>query len=262
MSPSHDTLVRHKTRRVPKEMCPTRHRLGMCQAAAKGSSWIAVDRWEVTRRRIMDYLSTLAHVQGSLEQHLPGHMFRVVYLCGGNHLLQLSPQAMKDMGYGCIAVCRPGQTEELLKQIPTAWTGLAHLVEDTAVLPRDLEGTSSVRVRNDMKARKDVKSKVGMNVTKYMQQNRIADKIAGRMPWTDTDKSLRAEDKAYQDATINDAPPSKARRASMGKLPNSQHNRAKERNSKENGFGSSTVHSVQSPNRDFNPNGYINQKGI
>merc|ERR1711865_730576 len=194
MSPSHDTLVRHKTRRVPREMMSSRHRLGMCQAAAQGSSWIAVDRWEVTRRRIMDYLSTLAHVQASLETYFPGHMFRVVYLCGGNHLLQLSPQAMKDMGYGCIAVCRPGQTEELLKQIPTAWTGLAHLVEDTAVLPRELEVTSSVRVRRDMIGKKDVKAKVGVNVMKYMNQYKIAEKISGRVPWGDEDKKLRPED--------------------------------------------------------------------
>jgi hypothetical protein len=44
MSPSHDTLVRHKTRRVPKEMMSTRHRLGMCRAAAHGSSWISGTR--------------------------------------------------------------------------------------------------------------------------------------------------------------------------------------------------------------------------
>ena len=42
-----------------------------------------------------------------------------------------------------------------------------------------------------MKARKDVKAKVGVNVMKYMQQHRIADKIAGRTPWTGEDKKLR-----------------------------------------------------------------------
>jgi nicotinic acid mononucleotide adenylyltransferase len=204
MSPSHDTIVRGKVRRTPKQLITCRHRLGLCQAAVHDSSWISIDRWEITRRRLMDYLSVLKHLQNLMNRYFPEVAIRLVYLCGGNHLLQLSPKAMKEEGYGCIAICRPGQTDELLKQIPTAWTGLAHLVEDTAVISRDLEGSSSVRIRQDMIDRKDIRAKVGMRVAKVCAHYKLGDKIGGRANWTDEDKKWRPEDKAYQDATINE----------------------------------------------------------
>jgi len=68
---------------------------------------------------------------------------------------------------------------------------------------------------------------------KYMNQYKIAEKISGRVPWGDEDKKLRPEDQAYQDATINDAPPQKARRDSAGKLPSIKHLRGKEANRRE-----------------------------
>ena len=152
----------------------------------------------------MDYLSVLKHLQNMMNKWFPAAAIRLVYLCGGNHLLQLSPKAMKEEGYGCIAICRPGQTDELLKQIPTAWTGLAHLVEDTAVISRELEGSSSVRIRRDMIDRKDIRSKVGQRVAKVCRHYKLGEKIAGRTNWTEEDKSWRPEDKAYQIATINE----------------------------------------------------------
>jgi len=207
VSPCHDTFVRQKTRSFPKQMITRKHRLGMCRVSVQGSSWIAVDRWEITRRRVMDYLSTLKHVEENLEKFFPKIEFRVVYLCGGNHLLTLSPKAMREEGFGCIAVCRPGQVDELLRQVPQAWTGIAHVVEDTAVLSRELELSSSTRVRNELIQGRDVSEKVGVAVEKYLEQNKIMEKIAGRMKWTEEDKKWLSADAAYQEATINEAPP-------------------------------------------------------
>lgn len=114
---------------------------------------------------------------------------------------------MREEGFGCIAVCRPGQVDELLRQVPQAWTGIAHVVEDTAVLSRELELSSSTRVRNELIQGRDVSEKVGVAVEKYLEQNKIMEKIAGRMKWTEEDKKWLSADAAYQEATINEAPP-------------------------------------------------------
>jgi hypothetical protein len=44
----------------------------------------------------MDYLSVLKHLSNMANRHFPEIPIRLVYLCGGNHLLQLSPKAMKE----------------------------------------------------------------------------------------------------------------------------------------------------------------------
>jgi hypothetical protein len=52
--------------------------------------------------------------------------------------------------------------------------------------------------------RKDLRAKVGNRVAKVCLHYKLGEKIAGRMNWTDEDKKWRPEDKAYQDATINE----------------------------------------------------------
>ncbi|CAK4711175.1 unnamed protein product [Aphanomyces euteiches] len=117
ISPCHDTYVRTKNRRKPREMIPKAHRLAMLEAATASSSWIEVDKWEITRRRVLDYLSTLTHVREICEAQFPQFKFRVLYVCGVNTVVKLSHTALRDEGFGCIAVCRPNQTEMLYKHL-------------------------------------------------------------------------------------------------------------------------------------------------
>lgn len=41
-------VVRTKNRRTPAQMIPSRHRLGMLEQATLTSSWVEVDKWEVS----------------------------------------------------------------------------------------------------------------------------------------------------------------------------------------------------------------------
>lgn len=61
LSPSHHSLVRQKFRTCPGEILPAPHRLAVAQLSVKDSIWVSVDPWEITRRRVMDYLSVLEH---------------------------------------------------------------------------------------------------------------------------------------------------------------------------------------------------------
>lgn len=47
ISPCHDTYVRAKNRRTPRQMIPKKHRLAILEAATASSSWLEVDKWEV-----------------------------------------------------------------------------------------------------------------------------------------------------------------------------------------------------------------------
>ena len=63
MSPKHDSEVRRTVRTQTTYSIPSRHRVGMCEAAVDSSSWLAVDRWAVTRKLVMDYPSVLGNVK-------------------------------------------------------------------------------------------------------------------------------------------------------------------------------------------------------
>ena len=67
-------------------MIPNKHRLGLIRAAVARSSWLEVDPWEITRRRVMDYLSVLKHTQELFEHQFPDFPIKVHYivlcLCG------------------------------------------------------------------------------------------------------------------------------------------------------------------------------------
>jgi nicotinic acid mononucleotide adenylyltransferase len=56
----------------PSQAVPIRHRAAMCEIAVSGSSWLAVGRWEATRRRVMPYNSVLQHVQQLLNNAFGG----------------------------------------------------------------------------------------------------------------------------------------------------------------------------------------------
>ncbi|EQC40906.1 hypothetical protein SDRG_01971 [Saprolegnia diclina VS20] len=197
ISPCHDTYVRTKNRRKPREMIPKSHRLGMLEAATATSSWIEVDKWEITRRRVLDYLSTLTHVREICEAQFPAYKFRVLYVCGVNTIVKLSHTALRDEGFGCIAVCRPNQTEMLMKHLGAKWSKTAIVVEDMGVLTCELERATSFRVRKSLVQNEACASMVGKHVSDYLVQHRIGDKIAGREPWTSEDRLWRSKDLPY-----------------------------------------------------------------
>ncbi|TYZ59590.1 hypothetical protein PybrP1_007661 [[Pythium] brassicae (nom. inval.)] len=200
-SPSHDTYVRAKNRVNPREMITKRHRLALLEAAVASSTWIEVDKWEITRRRVLDYLSTLTHVREMCDAHFPGFKFHVVYVCGCNTVVKLSHSALRDEGFGCITVCRPTQTEMVIKHLGKQLAKATTIVEDTGVLPCDLERATSFRVRKalaDMEKNSAViEMMVGRPVFQYFAKHDIGAKVAGKESWTDEDKHWRDVDLPY-----------------------------------------------------------------
>ena len=63
MAPNHDSAVRQERRMQPSQIMPAHLRVAMCELAVARSSWLAVDRWAVTRNLVMDYPSVLRNVQ-------------------------------------------------------------------------------------------------------------------------------------------------------------------------------------------------------
>jgi nicotinate (nicotinamide) nucleotide adenylyltransferase len=221
LSPSHDIEVKNLLRVFPAQAIPIRHRAAMCEIAVSGSSWLAVGRWEATRRRVMNYNSVLQHVQQLLNNAfgsaaaLPGEATwvtptssptlaplipsprtsqvqrsrvipKVMYLCGADHLLQAGPQTLR--AFGCICCARPGYTDELRAVIGQRYSRMVHIVDDDALLPTSLDTLSSTKVRKRMSAGKDIESLVGLNVASYIRATGISDKVAGTLPWTESDR--------------------------------------------------------------------------
>lgn len=201
ISPSHDTYVRVKNRRNPREMITKRHRLGLIETAVASSTWIEVDKWEITRRRVLDYLSTLTHVREMCESHFAGFKFHVMYVCGCNTVVKLSHSALRDEGFGCITICRPTQTEMVIKHLGKQLAKATTIIEDTGVLPCDLERATSFRVRKALtnidKNGSQIEMMVGKAVFQYFGKHDIGAKIAGKENWSDEDKHWRNVDLPY-----------------------------------------------------------------
>ncbi|RLN78966.1 hypothetical protein BBJ28_00021552 [Nothophytophthora sp. Chile5] len=207
ISPSHDTYVRVKNRRNPREMITKRHRLALIETAVAASSWIEVDKWEITRRRVLDYLSTLSHVRETCETHFPQFRFHVMYVCGCNTVVKLSHSALRGDGFGCITVCRPTQTAMVVKHLGKTLAKTTTVVEDTGVLPCDLERATSFRVRQALTNVETnasmIEMMVGKPVFQYFVKHEIGRKIAGKENWSDDDKQWRDEDLAYVEYSEN-----------------------------------------------------------
>ncbi|CAM9641465.1 unnamed protein product, partial [Heterosigma akashiwo] len=205
VSPTHPTMVRQKYRTRPREIVPPRHRLAMARLAVGDSSWLSVDPWEITRRRIMDYVSVLDHVASALAQFFPQtqqaaaaggaaaaaaaerERVRILYLCKGNAVLKLNPEVLREKGYMCVVVCRPLETERLLKMMGRRWAGVAHVVEDRAILSHQLERTCSHRVRQELIKGNPVDDMTGEAVYNYMLKHRVGEKMAGALKWNRQD---------------------------------------------------------------------------
>ena len=80
VSPCHPTLVRQKFRQRPKEIVPPKHRLAMARLSVGDSAWLTVDPWEITRRRVLDYLAVLDHVRVSKNYQVSKKIAAVIIL--------------------------------------------------------------------------------------------------------------------------------------------------------------------------------------
>ncbi|CAM9123895.1 unnamed protein product, partial [Choristocarpus tenellus] len=186
VSPSHPTLVRQRYRVKAAEIIPPKHRLAMARAAVGNNSWLTVDPWEITRRRIMDYMSVLEHVRDVLHDTFPGLLanITILYLCPASQVLKLNPTLLRVGGFGIITVCRPLERERLIQQLSPPFARIVHVVEDLAILSAELEKTSSTAVRACLKEGKLVDGMVGRAVAHYIKDHRLADKISGKQRWS------------------------------------------------------------------------------
>lgn len=200
ISPHHATEVRSRCRQRPREIIPPRHRLAMARLAVGDSNWLTVDPWEITRRRTMDYLSVLEHVQQLFETCFAELPVKLIYLCGSDVLMKLSPDDLRDRGYGCLCVCRPQETDRLLRDMGARWRNVAYVVEDAAILSRELEMTTSLRVREAAMKGSEVVSMVGHRVAGYLKVNKIGPKMVGKLErWTAKDREFTLDSGISQD---------------------------------------------------------------
>jgi nicotinic acid mononucleotide adenylyltransferase len=142
VSLNHQTTVRQKFRQKPKEIIPTKHRLSMARLAVGDSAWLTVDPWEITRRRVLDYLSVLDHIREIVDSAFQDENIRLIFLTDGNQLPKLSATALTQRNCNCLCICRPMVVDTLLKQLTSQWREVAYVLEDTAILSNDLEGIS------------------------------------------------------------------------------------------------------------------------
>ena len=196
ISPGHATQVRSRNRARPMEIIPPKHRLAIARASVGESSWLTVDPWEITRRRTMDYLSVLEHVGELFASTWPSLSIKIIVLASPNRMLKLSPPDMLNKGFSCLTVCRPQETDRLVKQLGSRWKNVAFVVEDAAILSAELEKTHSPGVRaallkgDSTKAAsmREIESMVGPGIAKYVAKTKLCEKRSRRLKWSETDK--------------------------------------------------------------------------
>lgn len=177
LSPAHASLVRHRYRTCASEIIPTAHRLAIAQLCVQESRWMSVDPWEVTRRCAMDYLSQLDHVETMLSQRFPNVNIKLFYLSKPNVVPKLSIQGMKKNGFSCICVCRAPESDYLRASLGSRSNGVIYIGEDTAIIDSSMDQVSAKKVRDKLKAGKDVEDLVGHAVNEYLIHHRIAHKV-------------------------------------------------------------------------------------
>jgi len=201
VSPSHSTAVRQKFRQKPKEIIPPKHRLSMARLTVGDSAWLTVDPWEITRRRVLDYLSVLDHVRELVENAFPSVNIKLIYLCKGNMLPKLNSEALVERNCNCLCICRPMAVDILLKQLTKEWKNVAYVLEDTAILSNDLERINSAQVRFDAINGSDVSKATCKKVANYMRKHKIGEKMntKGNERWNKEDKEFDFENSDEND---------------------------------------------------------------
>jgi len=151
LSPAHGMTVRERYRTNQSEILPSPHRLAMAQLMVKDSKWLSIDPWEITRRRPMDYLSTLEHTHKMLSTHFPQIEIKVLYLAKANAVPKIDPLVLKKANSGVVCVCRATEFDTIRRSLGAKWNGLISCIEDTAVLDASMDIVTSRKVREKVK---------------------------------------------------------------------------------------------------------------
>mmetsp|Transcript_15435 Transcript_15435/g.23291 ORF Transcript_15435/g.23291 Transcript_15435/m.23291 type:complete len:435 (-) Transcript_15435:355-1659(-) len=190
LSPAHPHLVRQRFRSFTHEIIPAPHRLVIAQLSVKDSIWVSVDPWEITRRRVMDYLSLLEHVSSMVHSEFQGFKIKTLYMFKANMLPNLSPKALRQANCGAVCVCRAAEYDQLRASMRSEWKGLLWVAEDTAILDASMDTVSSRKVRAAVKAKEPLRNLVGGVVSDYFRVNRIGQKMRGEEKWPEDEKHL------------------------------------------------------------------------
>jgi nicotinic acid mononucleotide adenylyltransferase len=189
LSPAHGGTVRERYRTNASEIIPGPHRLAIAQLMVEDSRWLTVDPWEISRRRAMDYLSLLQHVQEILANRFDVEV-KVVYVCKANMIPKLSADALRNEKFGVACVCRSPESDMLRNSLGRKWNGLLWTVEDTAILDASMDIVTSRKVRNKLKAGQAVEQLVGRKVQEYMNSLRLGAKMRGEEKWDTSERHL------------------------------------------------------------------------
>jgi len=190
LSPSHGMTVRERYRTHPAEIIPAPHRLAIAQLMVQESRWLAVDPWEITRRRPMDYLSLLQHTRETLAEHFPSIDIKVIYMCKANAVPLLSPGSLRQEGFGVVVPCRATEYDQLKASLSAKWNGVIWCVEDTAVLDATMDVVTSRKVRDKIRAYSSVETLVGTAIDQYCRLHNLGAKMNGAEEWTADEKRL------------------------------------------------------------------------
>lgn len=177
LSPGHSATVRERYRTNPSEIIPPPHRLAVAQLLVQNSKLLSVDPWEITRRRAMDYLSLLEHVQTILREQFNGIEIKVLLVCKPNMVPKLSPQALRSQSFGVISVCRAQESDILRATLGSKWNGVINVVDDTAILDASLDIVTSRKVRDKIKTGETVEQLVGEMINDYVAAHRLGPKV-------------------------------------------------------------------------------------
>jgi nicotinic acid mononucleotide adenylyltransferase len=186
ISPSHPDLVRQRYRTFPREIIPAPHRLAISQLSVKDSIWVNVDPWEITRRRVMDYLSILEHLSVMIQlefQDLDVNI-KPLYLFKAFMFPNLSIKALKQNNYGGICVCRTTEFDQLQGVLDKRkeWKDVLYVAEDNAILDASLDTITSKKVRQSAKNREPLEHLVGGVVSEYFRVHHIGPKVRVLLP--------------------------------------------------------------------------------
>jgi nicotinic acid mononucleotide adenylyltransferase len=181
ISPSHPDLIRQRYRTFPREIIPAPHRLAIAQLSVKDSIWVNVDPWEITRRRVMDYLSILEHLSTMIQLEFQDDQIRIkpLYLFKAFMFPNLSIKALKQNNYGGICVCRTTEFDQLHSILDKKkdWRDVLHTAEDNAILDASMDTISSKKVRQSAKNREPLEHLVGGVVSEYFRVHHIGAKV-------------------------------------------------------------------------------------
>jgi nicotinic acid mononucleotide adenylyltransferase len=190
LAPSHGMTVRERYRQHPNEIIPSPHRLAIAQLMVQESRWLAVDPWEITRRRPMDHLSLLQHTRETLAEQFPGADIKVLYLCKPNAVPLLSAAQLRQEGFGVVCPCRAIDYDLLKASLSAKWNGIIWPVEDTAVVDASMDVITSRRVRENVRSGSSVEHLVGTAIDQYFRMHHIGPKMAGTEEWTEEERKL------------------------------------------------------------------------